>query len=137
MGNAAAKEGENGHGGPMEESDRDAVVSSGPQLAVGQMACSPPESPRNSQSPRMSAPQKKDLNITDLEAYTMTSEEAIKVKFETFESHMEEKMRSLFAEFSIWADHLARRNHNKEKLQIGETILKSMATSSLIQTLHA
>ncbi|RWV80315.1 hypothetical protein BHE74_00037473 [Ensete ventricosum] len=57
MGNAAAKEGENGHGGPMEESDRDAVVPSGPQLAVGQMACSPPESPRNSQSPRMSAPQ--------------------------------------------------------------------------------
>ncbi|CAL9145525.1 SNF1-related protein kinase regulatory subunit beta-1-like [Musa acuminata AAA Group] len=57
MGNAAAKEGENGHGGPMEGSDRDAAVPSGPQQAVGQMACSPPESPRNSRSPRMSAPQ--------------------------------------------------------------------------------
>ncbi|RRT31906.1 hypothetical protein B296_00048967 [Ensete ventricosum] len=31
----------------------------------------------------------------------MTSEEAINAKFEAFESRMEEKMRSLFAEFSI------------------------------------
>ncbi|RWV91832.1 hypothetical protein GW17_00045845 [Ensete ventricosum] len=45
--------------------------------------------------------QKKELNITDLEAYIMTSEEAISTKFEVFESRMEEKMRSLFVEFSM------------------------------------
>ncbi|RWW48350.1 hypothetical protein BHE74_00045580 [Ensete ventricosum] len=45
--------------------------------------------------------QKKDLNITDLEAYTIALEEAINAKLEAFESRMEEKMRSLFAEFSI------------------------------------
>ncbi|RWW24227.1 hypothetical protein GW17_00011492 [Ensete ventricosum] len=45
--------------------------------------------------------QKKDLNITDLDVYTMASEEATDVKFEAFENRMEEKMRSLFAEFSI------------------------------------
>ncbi|RWW47562.1 hypothetical protein BHE74_00046427 [Ensete ventricosum] len=33
--------------------------------------------------------------------YTMASEEAINAKLEAFENHMEEKMRSLFAEFSI------------------------------------
>ncbi|RZR87841.1 hypothetical protein BHM03_00015305 [Ensete ventricosum] len=44
--------------------------------------------------------QKKDLNITDLKAYTMASEEAIDAKLKAFENRMEEKMRSLFAEFS-------------------------------------
>ncbi|RRT50448.1 hypothetical protein B296_00033331 [Ensete ventricosum] len=47
------------------------------------------------------APSGPDLNIIDLEAYTLASEEAINVKFEAFESHMEEKMRSLFAKFSM------------------------------------
>ncbi|RWV99092.1 hypothetical protein GW17_00038020 [Ensete ventricosum] len=56
-----------------------------------------------------------DLNITDLEAYTMTSEEAINAKFEAFEIHMEEKMRSLFAEFSMG------RPPSPKKLQQGET----------------
>ncbi|RWV79233.1 hypothetical protein GW17_00059672 [Ensete ventricosum] len=59
--------------------------------------------------------QKKDLNITDLEAYTMASEEAINAKFEAFESRMEEKMRSLFAEFSIG------RSPSPKKSQQGET----------------
>ncbi|RZR95086.1 hypothetical protein BHM03_00023893 [Ensete ventricosum] len=59
--------------------------------------------------------QKKDRNITDLVAYTMASEEAINAKFETFESCMEEKMRSLFAEFSIGRPSSPRKSH------IGET----------------
>ncbi|RWV82857.1 hypothetical protein GW17_00055604 [Ensete ventricosum] len=59
--------------------------------------------------------QKKDLNIIDLEAYTMTLEEALNTKFEAFESRIEEKMRSLFAEFSI--DQLP----SPKKSQQGET----------------
>ncbi|RWW47123.1 hypothetical protein BHE74_00046913 [Ensete ventricosum] len=59
--------------------------------------------------------QKKDLNITDLEAYTVASEEAIDVKLEAFGNRMEEKMRSLFVEFSI--DRLS----NPRKSQHGET----------------
>ncbi|RZS11709.1 hypothetical protein BHM03_00043075 [Ensete ventricosum] len=59
--------------------------------------------------------QKKDLNITDLEAYTMASEEAIDAKLEAFGNRMEEKMRSLFAEFSIG------RLSNPRKSQHGET----------------
>ncbi|RZR98523.1 hypothetical protein BHM03_00027883 [Ensete ventricosum] len=59
--------------------------------------------------------QKKDLNITDLEAYTMASEEAIDTKFEAFGNRMEEKIRSLFAEFNI--DRLS----NPRKSQHGET----------------
>ncbi|RZS14034.1 hypothetical protein BHM03_00045686, partial [Ensete ventricosum] len=58
---------------------------------------------------------KKDLNITNLEAYTMASEEAIDAKLEAFENRMEEKMRSLFAEFSIG------RPSNLRKLQHRET----------------
>ncbi|RWW61135.1 hypothetical protein BHE74_00031818 [Ensete ventricosum] len=42
-----------------------------------------------------------DLNITDLEVYTMASEEAIDAKLEAIGNRMEEKMRSLFAEFSL------------------------------------
>ncbi|RWW48207.1 hypothetical protein BHE74_00045741 [Ensete ventricosum] len=45
--------------------------------------------------------QKKSLNITDLEAYTMATEEAIDAKFEDFETRMEEKIRTIFAELSI------------------------------------
>ncbi|RZR95229.1 hypothetical protein BHM03_00024051 [Ensete ventricosum] len=41
--------------------------------------------------------QKKDLNIIDLEVYTMASEEAIDAKLEAFGNRKEEKMRSLFA----------------------------------------
>ncbi|RWW02916.1 hypothetical protein BHE74_00043577 [Ensete ventricosum] len=59
--------------------------------------------------------QKKDLNITDLEAYTMASEEAIDAKLEAFKNRMEEKMRSLFAEFSIG------RPSSPRKPQHGET----------------
>ncbi|RWW40341.1 hypothetical protein BHE74_00054249 [Ensete ventricosum] len=59
--------------------------------------------------------QKKDLNIIDLEAYTMASEEAINAKLEAFENRMEEKMRSLFAEFSIG------RLLSPRKSQHGET----------------
>ncbi|RWW32274.1 hypothetical protein GW17_00003069 [Ensete ventricosum] len=59
--------------------------------------------------------QKKDLNITDLEAYTMASEEAIDAKLEAFGNRMEEKMRSLFAEFSIG------QLSNPRKSQHGET----------------
>ncbi|RWW45061.1 hypothetical protein BHE74_00049131 [Ensete ventricosum] len=42
-----------------------------------------------------------DVNIIDLEAYTMVSKKAIDAKLETVGNRMEEKMRSLFAEFSI------------------------------------
>ncbi|RZS06331.1 hypothetical protein BHM03_00036969 [Ensete ventricosum] len=42
--------------------------------------------------------QKKDLNIINLEAYIMTSEEAINAKLEAFENRMKEKMRSLYLE---------------------------------------
>ncbi|RRT69502.1 hypothetical protein B296_00037322 [Ensete ventricosum] len=45
--------------------------------------------------------QKKDLNITDLEAYTMATEEAINVKFEALETSMEEKIRTIVAELSM------------------------------------
>ncbi|RWW63613.1 hypothetical protein BHE74_00029199 [Ensete ventricosum] len=57
---------------------------------------------------------KKDLNITDLEAYTMALEEAIDAKFEAFESCMEEKMQSLFAEFSIGRPSSPRKSHHGE-----------------------
>ncbi|RWV81498.1 hypothetical protein GW17_00057078 [Ensete ventricosum] len=58
--------------------------------------------------------QKRDLNITDLEAYTMTLEEAINSKFEAFESRMEEKMRSIFAEFSMGRPSSPRKSHHVE-----------------------
>ncbi|RWW70420.1 hypothetical protein BHE74_00021900 [Ensete ventricosum] len=44
----------------------------------------------------------------------MTSEEAINAKFEAFESHMEEKMRSLFAEFSIGRPSSLRESQRGE-----------------------
>ncbi|RRT42115.1 hypothetical protein B296_00011238 [Ensete ventricosum] len=59
--------------------------------------------------------QKENLNIIDLEVYTMASEEAIDAKLEAFGNRMEEKMRSLFAEFSIG------RLSNLRKSQRGET----------------
>ncbi|RWW03451.1 hypothetical protein GW17_00033388 [Ensete ventricosum] len=57
----------------------------------------------------------KDLNITDLEAYPMASEEAINVKFEAFENRIDEKIRSLFAKFSMG------RPSSPKKSQQGET----------------
>ncbi|RWW48457.1 hypothetical protein BHE74_00045465 [Ensete ventricosum] len=59
--------------------------------------------------------QKKDLNITDLEAYTMASKEAINAKFEAFENRIDEKIRSLFAKFSMG------RPSSPKKSQQGET----------------
>ncbi|RRT32862.1 hypothetical protein B296_00046138 [Ensete ventricosum] len=58
---------------------------------------------------------KKDLNITDLDAYTVASKEAIDAKLEAFEKCMEEKMRSFFVEFSI------DRPSSPRKSQHGET----------------
>ncbi|RWW04872.1 hypothetical protein GW17_00031877 [Ensete ventricosum] len=58
--------------------------------------------------------QKKDLNITDLETYTMASEEAVDAKLEAFENRMEEKMRSLFAEFSIGRPSSPRKSQHGE-----------------------
>ncbi|RWV86718.1 hypothetical protein GW17_00051355 [Ensete ventricosum] len=57
---------------------------------------------------------KKNLNITDLEAYTMASKEAINVKFKAFESRMEEKMRSLFIEFNIGRPSSPRKSQHEE-----------------------
>ncbi|RWW56771.1 hypothetical protein BHE74_00036485 [Ensete ventricosum] len=57
---------------------------------------------------------KKDLNITNLEAYTMASEEAIDAKLEAFENRMEEKMRSLFAEFNIGRLSSPRKSQHRE-----------------------
>ncbi|RRT75979.1 hypothetical protein B296_00007409 [Ensete ventricosum] len=58
---------------------------------------------------------KKDLNITDLEMYTMALEEVIDAKLKVLENHMEEKMQSLFAEFNIG------RLLSRRKSQHGET----------------
>ncbi|RWW19240.1 hypothetical protein BHE74_00003459 [Ensete ventricosum] len=44
----------------------------------------------------------------------MASEEAINVKFEVFESRMEEKMRSLFAEFSMGQPPRAKKSQQGE-----------------------
>ncbi|RWW19401.1 hypothetical protein BHE74_00023740 [Ensete ventricosum] len=57
---------------------------------------------------------KKDLNITDLEAYTIASEEAINTKFEAFESRMEEKMQYLFVEFSMGRPPSPKKLQQKE-----------------------
>ncbi|RWV87272.1 hypothetical protein BHE74_00021656 [Ensete ventricosum] len=57
---------------------------------------------------------KKDLNIIDLEAYTITSEEAIDAKLEAFGNYMEEKMRSLFVEFNIGRLSNLRKSHHGE-----------------------
>ncbi|RWW16557.1 hypothetical protein GW17_00019551 [Ensete ventricosum] len=62
--------------------------------------------------------QKKDLNITDLEAYTIASEEAIDAKLEVFGNRMEGKMRSLFIQFSIG------RLSSPRKSQCGETSVR-------------
>ncbi|RWV77434.1 hypothetical protein GW17_00061736 [Ensete ventricosum] len=45
--------------------------------------------------------QKKDRNISDLEAYTMTSEDLIDAKLEVFEMRMEDTLRTLFVEFRL------------------------------------
>ncbi|RWW83175.1 hypothetical protein BHE74_00008329 [Ensete ventricosum] len=74
--------------------------------------------------------QKKDLNIIDLEAYTMASEEAIDAKLEAFGNRMKRRCDP-FLRNSALADYRTRGNHNTEKLQIGETILKNMATSQV------
>ncbi|RRT32200.1 hypothetical protein B296_00044809 [Ensete ventricosum] len=58
--------------------------------------------------------QKKNLSIIDLEAYTMASEEAIDAKLEAFENRMEEKMLSLFVEFSIGRPSSPRKSHHGE-----------------------
>ncbi|RRT57685.1 hypothetical protein B296_00011018 [Ensete ventricosum] len=44
----------------------------------------------------------------------MASEEAINAKFEAFKSRMEEKMRSLFVEFSIDRQSSPRKSHHGE-----------------------
>ncbi|RWW81608.1 hypothetical protein BHE74_00009972 [Ensete ventricosum] len=44
----------------------------------------------------------------------MASEEAINAKFEAFENRMEEKMRSLFAKFSIGRPSSSRKSHHGE-----------------------
>ncbi|RZR87166.1 hypothetical protein BHM03_00014517 [Ensete ventricosum] len=58
--------------------------------------------------------QKKDLNITYLEVYTMASKEAIDAKLEAFGNRMEEKMQSLFAEFSIGQLSNSRKSRHGE-----------------------
>ncbi|RZS17961.1 hypothetical protein BHM03_00050166 [Ensete ventricosum] len=45
--------------------------------------------------------QEKDLDITDLESYAMTSIDLIDAKLEAFESRIEDKLHALFAEFRI------------------------------------
>ncbi|RWV81832.1 hypothetical protein GW17_00056716 [Ensete ventricosum] len=58
--------------------------------------------------------QKKDLNITDLEAYTMASEEALDAKLEAFGNRTKEKMRSLFAKFSFGRLSNPRKSQHRE-----------------------
>ncbi|RWV83448.1 hypothetical protein GW17_00054937 [Ensete ventricosum] len=57
---------------------------------------------------------KEHLNITDLEMYTMTSEKAIDAKLEAFGNRMEEKMRSIFVEFSIGRLSNSRKSQHRE-----------------------
>ncbi|WOK95553.1 SNF1-related protein kinase regulatory subunit beta-1-like [Canna indica] len=58
MGNAAAKEGENGHGGMAEGSDCNTGVTTASHSTVDdQMGCSPPGSPRSYRSPIIFPPQ--------------------------------------------------------------------------------
>ena len=58
--------------------------------------------------------QKRDLNITDLESYTMASEEAINAKFEAFEARMEDKIRTLLTEFSLGRPPSPKKSHQGE-----------------------
>ncbi|RRT38721.1 hypothetical protein B296_00033586 [Ensete ventricosum] len=63
---------------------------------------------------RVTLKRSKDLNIIDFEAYTMASEEAIDAKIEAFENRMEEKMQSLFVEFSIGRPSSPRKSQHGE-----------------------
>ncbi|RWV89978.1 hypothetical protein GW17_00047851, partial [Ensete ventricosum] len=45
--------------------------------------------------------QEKDIDISDLEAYAMTSQGSIDAKLEAFESRVENRLRALFAEFGL------------------------------------
>ncbi|RWV83929.1 hypothetical protein GW17_00054400 [Ensete ventricosum] len=58
--------------------------------------------------------QKNDLYIVDLGVYTMASEVVINVKLEAFGNRMEEKMQSLFTEFSIGRLSSPRKSQHRE-----------------------
>ena len=58
--------------------------------------------------------QKRDLNITDLVAYTMASEEVINAKFEALEVQMEDKIRMLFTELRLGRPLSTKKSHQGE-----------------------
>ncbi|RRT85330.1 hypothetical protein B296_00002932 [Ensete ventricosum] len=58
--------------------------------------------------------QKKDLNITELEDDTMASEEAHNAKFEAFETCIEEKIQTIFVEFSMGRPLSLRKSQQGE-----------------------
>ena len=58
--------------------------------------------------------QKRDLNITDLESYTMASKEAINAKFEALEVRIEDKIRTLFTELSLGRPLSSKKSHQGE-----------------------
>ncbi|RRT81287.1 hypothetical protein B296_00002545 [Ensete ventricosum] len=63
----------------------------------------------------LTRPQKKNRNISDLGTYAIASKDLIDAKFEAFETCMEDKLRSLFAEFRLG------RLPSPTKLQQGES----------------
>ncbi|RRT63555.1 hypothetical protein B296_00015281 [Ensete ventricosum] len=60
------------------------------------------------------ARQQKDLNITSLQSYMIALDDAIDVKLETFEAHMEDKLRALFKEFRLSRSESPKRSQCEE-----------------------
>ncbi|RWW10673.1 hypothetical protein GW17_00025773 [Ensete ventricosum] len=58
--------------------------------------------------------QKKDLNITNLQSYAMTSDNALDAKLEAFEAHMVDKLRALFQEFRLGRSESPKRSQHEE-----------------------
>ena len=54
--------------------------------------------------------------MTDLESYTMASEETINAKFEAFEARMEDKIRTLLIEFSLGRPPSPKKSHKERAL---------------------
>ncbi|RWW56043.1 hypothetical protein BHE74_00037267 [Ensete ventricosum] len=60
------------------------------------------------------ARQQKDLNIISLQSYMIASDDAIDVKLETFEAHIEDKLRALFEEFRLGRSESPKRSQCEE-----------------------
>ncbi|RRT49213.1 hypothetical protein B296_00023308 [Ensete ventricosum] len=58
--------------------------------------------------------QKKDLNITYLQSYIMTSNDAINVKLEAFRARIEDKLCVLFEKFRLGQSKKPKRSQHEE-----------------------